>query len=229
MFSKANKAAATGTGEEKTMAEGDETPTKKAGGRGRGRAGGRIEGVPSIVSSDMVIKGSIESQGEVQFDGEIEGDIRAKGLVIGDGAKVDGEVFAEKVRISGTVEGSIHAVEVELAATAYVKGDITHKSLTIESGARFDGSSQHSDDPLSGTPNKAAPKRLVPATVSNASATEVEPMEDDEIVEPQAPAEPPRRQAPRADASRSRELMPARNERSPARNLLKRPSASTLR
>ena len=105
-------------------------------------------GVPSLISGDVIVRGTIESEGEVQFDGEIEGDIRALGLVIGEGARVAGEVVAEKVRVNGTVEGSIRATRVELAAGALVKGDVIHTALAIEAGARFEGNVRHSDDPI---------------------------------------------------------------------------------
>lgn len=225
MFSKA-KSKQVVEGQE-VMADAEDT--KKNTGRGRGRGGSsRPAGVPSIISSDVVIKGSIESAGELQFDGEIDGDVRAKGLVIGDGARVDGEVMAEKVRVSGTVEGSIRAVEVELAATAHVKGDITHKSLTIESGAHFDGSSQHSDDPLSGSGAKLnAPRKT---SVTPPVAAIEEPAEQDFAAELEDIAEDaPRRPVARLEAPRARELMPTRNEPAPDRPLLKRPASSTLR
>lgn len=224
MFSKAKSTQDVDT---QQMADGEDV-SKKNGARNRGRAASRPAGVPSIVSGDMIIRGSIESAGEVQFDGEIEGDIKAKGLVIGDGARVDGEVMAEKVRVSGSVEGSIRAVEVELASTAFVKGDITHKSLTIESGARFDGSSQHSDDPMSGSSSKLSqPRPSAPTPITKAS-------EEPAIEDAPAPAaehveEAPRRPVARLEAPRARELMPSRSEPAPERNLLKRPAASTLR
>ena len=112
-------------------------------------------GVPSLISADVVLRGVIESDGEVQFDGEIEGDIKAKGLVIGEGARVSGQVLAEKVRVCGTVEGSIRATRVELTAGALVVGDVVHTALAIEAGARFEGNVRHSDDPM-GAPADAA-------------------------------------------------------------------------
>lgn len=105
-------------------------------------------GVPSLISGDMVVKGEIRSEGEVQFDGEIEGDIHAKGIVIGEGASVRGQVVAEKVKVAGTVDGQIRATRVELTATARVDGDILHTALMIEAGARFDGTCRHSEQPL---------------------------------------------------------------------------------
>ncbi|MDG2043077.1 MAG: polymer-forming cytoskeletal protein, partial [Maricaulis sp.] len=46
---------------------------------------------PSILSSDVVITGSINSEGEVQLDGSVEGDVRAGSLIIGEEAAVTGE------------------------------------------------------------------------------------------------------------------------------------------
>ncbi|ADM08291.1 hypothetical protein PB2503_01052 [Parvularcula bermudensis HTCC2503] len=123
-------------------------PSRKASAKPKTQRTNRGPSVPSIISGDMAIRGVIESTGEVQYDGQLEGDIHAKTLIVGDGASVEGEITAEKVRISGTVKGAIKAIEVEMANTAIVTGDITHKSLMIESGARFEGKCQYSDEPL---------------------------------------------------------------------------------
>ncbi len=145
MFSKAKK-----TGGDAVMSEADmpslpsPAAAKKPAPKPKAAKGA---GVPSIISDDVVIRGAIESEGEVQFDGAIEGDIKAASLVIGEGAKVDGEVVADQVRVCGTVEGAIRATRVELAAGALVRGDIIHTALAIEAGARFEGNVQHSDDP----------------------------------------------------------------------------------
>ena len=139
-------------------------------------------GMPSLISSDVVIKGSVNAESEIQFDGILEGDIRAKGLVIGEHATVKGEVISERVKVAGTVEGAIRARQVELAATSNVKGDILHTALSIETGARFDGNCRHSDDPLSDNNRTAASKprpRPTPKPVeTNASAEPAEPKAD---------------------------------------------------
>lgn len=106
-------------------------------------------GVPSIISADVVMRGNINSAGEVQFDGNIEGDIKASSLIIGERASVKGEVVCENVTVRGRVEGGIRAKSVSLASTAHIQGDILHSSLSVESGAHFEGNCRHSDDPLS--------------------------------------------------------------------------------
>lgn len=109
----------------------------------------RAAGVPSIVSADVVVRGNINSSGEVQLDGALEGDIKAFTLMVGEKATVKGEIVCENVTVRGRVEGGIRAKQVQLAATAYILGDIIHSSLSVESGAHFEGACRHSDDPLS--------------------------------------------------------------------------------
>ncbi|MEM9421241.1 MAG: polymer-forming cytoskeletal protein [Pseudomonadota bacterium] len=185
-----------------------ETVKKASNGKTSPRArSARPGGVPSIISADMIIRGAIESGGEVQFDGEIEGDIRAKGLVVGDGAKVTGEVVAEKVRVCGTVEGAIRGIEVELASSALVKGDIAHTSLSIESGARFEGNCRHTDDPVGdgGKRKKATPRPspIPPKPPTSADANPAEPQHQQMDASPNAslPELMPQRQEPAADRS----------------------------
>ena len=130
-------------------------------------------GVPSLISGDMVIKGEIRSEGEVQFDGELEGNIHAKGIVIGEGATVRGEVVAEKVKVAGTVKGQIRATRVELTATARVDGDILHTALMIEAGARFDGTCRHAENPFGDAPRKTATQDDTPVAVAPAEVPNV--------------------------------------------------------
>lgn len=99
----------------------------------------KLAGVPSLISADVEIEGNFTSRGEVQFDGAITGDLRADGLVIGEGATVRGEVAAERVRVCGHVVGVIRATRVDLAATARIEGDVMHAALTVEDGAKLDG------------------------------------------------------------------------------------------
>ena len=109
----------------------------------------RAAGVPSIISADVVMRGNVNSAGEVQLDGALEGDIKAATLIVGEKASVKGEIICESVIVRGRVEGGIRAKQVSLAATSHIVGDILHSSLSVESGAHFEGHCRHSDDPLS--------------------------------------------------------------------------------
>jgi cytoskeletal protein CcmA (bactofilin family) len=108
----------------------------------------RTGSVPSIVSADLTVTGTLNTSGDMQIDGILEGDVRSSNLVIGERAEVHGEIWAEDVTIRGRVIGRIHARKALLCATSHVEGDILTEAFAVEAGAFFEGSCKHSDNPL---------------------------------------------------------------------------------
>jgi cytoskeletal protein CcmA (bactofilin family) len=104
--------------------------------------------VPSIISADLTVTGTLVSNGDIQIDGVVEGDVHSVGLVIGEKAEIHGEILAEDITVRGRVMGRIRARRVQLAATSHVEGDILHEAFTVEAGAFFEGNCRHSDNPL---------------------------------------------------------------------------------
>jgi cytoskeletal protein CcmA (bactofilin family) len=103
------------------------------------------QGVADTISSigtDMSIVGKVLCTGSLQVFGSIEGELSGAGLVIGDGADVQGSVSAQEVTVLGRVRGTIRAVKVKLLGRAAVEGDIFHQKLSIEEEALFEGSSR---------------------------------------------------------------------------------------
>ena len=131
---------------------------------------GRSGAVPSIVSSDLCVSGSLNTTGDMQIDGIVEGDVRTVGLVIGEKAEVHGEIWAEDLTVRGKVVGRIHARKVLLAATCHVEGDILHEAFAVEAGAFFEGSCRHSDNPLGDEVRKAPPAQQTITTAASAPA-----------------------------------------------------------
>lgn len=109
----------------------------KAGSTGAGAA--KPSSTLSMIGADVRIVGDIRSQGEMQIDGQVEGDIACQVLVVGEGARITGEVTADTVRIHGEVIGKIVAGALTIARSAKVTGDISHDSLEIEAGAQVEG------------------------------------------------------------------------------------------
>jgi cytoskeletal protein CcmA (bactofilin family) len=103
---------------------------------------------PSLLSSDLTVKGNVITSGDVQVEGTIEGDVRAHLLTVGESATIRGEVIADDVVVNGRVIGRLRGLKVRLTATARVEGDIVHKTIAIESGAHFEGSVQRQEDPI---------------------------------------------------------------------------------
>lgn len=120
-------------------------------------------GAPSVIGPDLIITGNLVSKGEMQIDGEVQGDIRGTNIIIGERAKITGTVIAEETVIRGQVMGSVRSRRVMLQTSSRVEGDIYHQSLAIEQGAYFEGKSRRSDDPLAGTSNNATAPTAAPA------------------------------------------------------------------
>ncbi|PAU96607.1 bactofilin family protein [Paracoccus salipaludis] len=117
---------------------------------------------PSVLSSDLTVKGNITTQGDAQIEGVVEGDIRAHQLTVGESATIRGEIVADEIIVNGRVVGRVRGLKVRLSATARVEGDIVHKTIAIESGAHFEGSVQRQEDPLgNGVTPKLAPPQPV--------------------------------------------------------------------
>lgn len=102
--------------------------------------------VPSIISANLTITGSMTTSGDVQIDGTIDGDVQSKQITLGESGVVNGAISADLARISGTVNGSITARVVELGRSAKITGDINHFSLAIEPGAFIQGQLTHIDE-----------------------------------------------------------------------------------
>ena len=94
---------------------------------------------PSLLSSDLVITGNLESAGDMQIDGTIDGDIKSFTLTVSESGVVRGTVDAEEVTIAGSVTGQIKARHVILIKGAKVVADLVQDRLSIEPGAFFEG------------------------------------------------------------------------------------------
>ena len=121
----------------------------------------------SILCADVVIKGSIKSEGALQIDGKVEGDVTAGDVTIGSSGEIHGEVKAETLRVKGKIVGSMRARKVELETGATVQGDIFHAALIIQPDASFEGKVKREENPL----REAAPKPAVAAPQPNGSAS----------------------------------------------------------
>ena len=73
---------------------------------------------PSLLSSDLTIKGNVSTSGDIQIEGTIEGDVRAHLLTVGESAMIRGEVVADDVVVNGRVVGRVRGLKVRLTASA---------------------------------------------------------------------------------------------------------------
>jgi cytoskeletal protein CcmA (bactofilin family) len=86
-------------------------------------------------------RGELEFEDTIRIDGRFNGKISSKNeLIVGEAARVEGEVHVGLIAISGTVEGKIVATQkIEVHRTGKVYGNITTPILVIEEGAVFQG------------------------------------------------------------------------------------------
>lgn len=129
--------------------------------------------VTSILSNDLRIIGDIVSAGDLQFDGEIEGNVQAKRLTVGKDGIIKGSVRANEIIVLGRIEGSICGERVDLKAGCTVIGDVSNRALAIETGAKFSGRADHSDNPMAANMARTTP---APAPMVEARAPAAEPV-----------------------------------------------------
>ena len=127
--------------------------------------------VPSVIGEDLAVTGNIVSKGEVQIEGEVQGDVHCSSVVIGDKALVTGGVVADDVIVRGRIVGSIRGIRVTLQSSCHVEGDIHHQSLAIEQGAFFEGKSRRADDPTAMAANNSSPSKGSSKTSSLSSTS----------------------------------------------------------
>ncbi len=108
--------------------------------------------INSLIGASTRMEGNVVFHGGLRIDGHVRGDVLAAGetpgmLVIGEHARVEGDIVAAHLIVSGIVQGSVTVSGlVELQPKARVAGDVRYRSIEIHQGAivegtlsRFDG------------------------------------------------------------------------------------------
>ena len=95
----------------------------------------------NLLSEGTQITVDLHASNDIRVDVSIKGKINTTGrLIIGQMAKVEGEVTSPSVDILGTMEGTIVSTgSVSLRAKAVFTGTIKAAYIAIESGAIFNG------------------------------------------------------------------------------------------
>jgi cytoskeletal protein CcmA (bactofilin family) len=125
----------------------------------------------SVLGSGVTVTGNISATAALHIDGKVEGDVACVSVIQGQESVIKGGVSAETAKLAGTVEGSIHARDLTILATARITGDVTYENLTIEQGSQIDGRFSHRRG--GGT---AAKPTLVETPAAPAPAATAEPM-----------------------------------------------------
>ena len=86
-------------------------------------------------------EGTLEFSGTLRIEAQVKGNILSnQTLVLGEGAKVEGQIEGNHVIIAGRFDGVIFAKgRVEIHSQGVVSGEIHSPCLVIEPGGIFDG------------------------------------------------------------------------------------------
>lgn len=126
----------------------------------------------STLGPGMLITGNITCDGSAQIFGRVIGDIQAKEIVVGEGARVEGNITAHEVSIHGSFKGTIRGTNVRLKGAASVDGEIFSKSLTVEENVLFEGLSRRLDKPVElQTSDEVAGEKPALSLVANGGPT----------------------------------------------------------
>jgi cytoskeletal protein CcmA (bactofilin family) len=98
---------------------------------------------PSVIGSGIFVDGNIEANVDLQIRGKVVGDVRCETLVLGEHGEIRGNVVADRVRLSGLVDGAIQTRDLAIEATARVKGDLTYSRIRMAAGAVVHGRMSH--------------------------------------------------------------------------------------
>ncbi|OQB14226.1 MAG: Polymer-forming cytoskeletal [Firmicutes bacterium ADurb.Bin193] len=103
--------------------------------------GSDIIRIDTLIGKRTSIEGNVTIIGNGKIDGSIIGPVKASGdLVIGEDAKITGDVSAGNLVVAGVVVGNINAKgQLSIKQTANVRGEHTAFSLIADEGSVFVG------------------------------------------------------------------------------------------
>lgn len=97
--------------------------------------------INTLVGSGSFISGNVNVDGFVRVDGDIDGDLTTTGkIIIGEKARIHGNVDAKAAIIGGIVEGDVVAPEgIQLFSSAIVLGDLISRRIQAEENVILEG------------------------------------------------------------------------------------------
>ena len=107
----------------------------------RGPAGNTTIAAGTSVIGDFTLRDSLH------IDGSLNGDITSESDVsIGKTGKLEGNIRAKHVVVSGQFGGSITCERLEIVSEGRVIGEVETAQLVIEAGGQFSGASRIKDE-----------------------------------------------------------------------------------
>ncbi|MEL3905842.1 MAG: polymer-forming cytoskeletal protein [Treponema sp.] len=90
--------------------------------------------VNTIVGPGAIITGDVKAAGFLRIDGDIDGNVQTQGrVIIGEDARVRGNIHAASVSVGGVVQGDIIAPDyVVILSSGMVLGSVLTQKLRVD-------------------------------------------------------------------------------------------------
>ncbi|WP_158783926.1 polymer-forming cytoskeletal protein [Pantoea sp. BAV 3049] len=112
----------------------------------------------TTIPETCVIDGEIRAVGDIHINGAVNGKINSeKTVFVQKSGRVEGEIFANRIEISGELKGLCRSREVAINANGFLDGTIECESLSVNQNGRFYGLSK----PWQQQPEQEQPPAIV--------------------------------------------------------------------
>jgi len=97
--------------------------------------------INTIIGKGSAISGNMKVNGFIRIDGDIDGSLETDGnVIVGENARIRGNLTAKSVIIGGIIKGNIKANEsVKILADAAVIGDVISRKVQVDGSAVIHG------------------------------------------------------------------------------------------
>jgi len=96
--------------------------------------------ISTIIGEGFTFTGEVKGATAIRIEGRIIGNIHVEGgVVLGEKANIEGDIYTKSAIIYGTVNGNVKTTHLEIKKSGQVNGDITTDTLEIELGAQYNG------------------------------------------------------------------------------------------
>ena len=97
--------------------------------------------INTIIGKGSAISGNMKVNGFIRIDGDIDGSLETDGnVIVGENARIRGDLTAKSVIIGGIIKGNIKATEsVKTLCDAAVSGDVRAHKVQIDGLAIIHG------------------------------------------------------------------------------------------
>ena len=133
---------------------------------------------PTLIGTETVITGELNTSEAVQIEGRVEGKIKSSALVvIGEAGFVKAQIEADNVSIRGTLEGDCTAKNrIEITRTGKILGNLRAPRIAVAEGAIFRGASRMTvnekrSGPKKRTTRESSPESAVASAPSSTAKT----------------------------------------------------------